>query len=47
MLILMRKYANKAYIFLKEDDNKFSEVSIHYKLIEDKNTIYSQKGIPV
>jgi len=46
MLIRMGKYANKAYIYLKDDDTKFSEVSIHYQLMDGKTKSITRKEYP-
>jgi hypothetical protein len=46
MLIRMGNYANKAYIYLKEDDSKFSEVSLHFDTNDKKNQIITKKQYP-
>lgn len=46
MLIRMGDYANKAYIYLKDDDTKFSEVSIHYQLMDGKTQSITRKEYP-
>ncbi len=46
MLVRMGDYANKAYIYLKDDDTKFSEVSIHYQLTGGKTQSITRKEYP-
>lgn len=46
MIICMGTYATKAYIYLKDDDTKFSEVSIQYQLDGEKPQTITRKVYP-
>lgn len=46
MLINMGDYATKAYVYLKDDDTKFSEVSIQYQIEGGKTQTITRKEYP-
>jgi len=46
MIIRMGSYATRAYIYLKDDDTKFSEVSIHYQPSSGEQHVMTKKEYP-